>query len=137
MDRATFRKIDCILLHSRDLDAAVHFYRDSLGQSLVWRTDVAAGFALPDSDSELVVHSELSAETDIVVHDVPAAFERLMTAGASSVRAPFDIAIGKCAVVKDPFGNVLTILDQSKGKLTVDGDLTVLGVGKRKDLTSK
>ncbi len=36
------------------------------------------------------------------------------------VQAPFDIAIGRCAVVRDPFGNVLVVLDMSKGALHTD-----------------
>jgi lactoylglutathione lyase len=36
-------------------------------------------------------------------------------AGGEPVVAPFDIAIGRCARVRDPFGNELTLLDQSKG----------------------
>jgi lactoylglutathione lyase len=33
---------------------------------------------------------------------------------------PFDIQIGLCAVVSDPWQNVLVILDASKGPLQLD-----------------
>jgi catechol 2,3-dioxygenase-like lactoylglutathione lyase family enzyme len=120
MNQAVLRKIDCFLLNAPDLDAAIAFYQGRLGQRLIWRSDDAAGFEMPDGKAELVVHKRLAPETDLVVKSVAEAFDWLISAGASCIKSPFDIAIGKCAVVKDPFGNILTILDQSKGPLEVD-----------------
>jgi hypothetical protein len=57
------------------------------------------------------------------------AFGRLfLNAGGEAVERPFDIAIGRCARVRDPFGDVLVILDQSKGLLVTDADGRVTGV---------
>jgi len=120
MTEAVFRRIDCHLLNAPDLDAAIDFYQGRLGQTLIWRSDEAVGFRMPETDAELVVHTRLAPETDLLVRSVPDAISRLITAGASLIRGPFDIAIGKCAVLRDPFGNVLTILDQSKGPLKTD-----------------
>jgi len=39
---------------------------------------------------------------------------------------PFDIPIGRCAVVNDPWGNRLVLLDVGKGSLVTDGDGRVL-----------
>ena len=36
-------------------------------------------------------------------------------------------AIGKCAVVADPWGNTLVMLDMTKGRLTTDADGNVTG----------
>lgn len=36
-------------------------------------------------------------------------------------RHPFDIPVGRAAVVHDPFGNVLVLVDLSKGAYTVRG----------------
>jgi hypothetical protein len=33
---------------------------------------------------------------------------------------PFEIAIGRCAVVQDPWGNRLVVLDRSQGRLLTD-----------------
>ncbi len=33
---------------------------------------------------------------------------------------PFDIKIGRCVVVKDPWGNQLVLLDSTKGLLKTD-----------------
>ena len=123
-----FRKIDCHLLRVADLEAAIAFYRDKLGHRLLWRTEEAVGFALPETDAELVVHLNIGPETDIVVANVDAAYATFLNAGGESVQPPFDIAIGRCARIRDPFGNELTILDQSKGSLVTSPDGRVVGV---------
>src|SRR5215467_1802296 len=126
MTDAVFRKIDCLMLNAPDLDEAIDFYQKRLGQRLIWRSDEAAGFGMPDTDAELVVHKRLQSETDLLVENVTDAVERLVAAGATCIRPPFDIAIGRCAVLRDPFGNVLTILDQSKGPLKTDAAKNVI-----------
>ena len=74
MTSALFRKIDNHLLRVSDLDAAISFYRDKLGHQLLWRSDDSVGFALPETDAELVVHLNIGPETDIVVANVDAAY---------------------------------------------------------------
>ena len=128
MKQPLFRKLDNHLLRVSDLDAAISFYRDGLGHPLIWRDQEAAGFALPETDAELVVHLHIGPETDILVEDVNDAFAAFLSAGGEVVEPPFDIAIGKCARVRDPFGNVIVILDQSKGRLAVSADGQVIGV---------
>jgi lactoylglutathione lyase len=51
------------------------------------------------------------------VDDVTSAVEQLAARGCTVVVAPLDIRIGKCAVVTDPFGNTVSILDMTKGPL--------------------
>jgi lactoylglutathione lyase len=128
---ALFRKLDNLMLRVDDLDAAISFYRDGLNHPLIWRDDRAAAFALPETDAELVVHLNLGPETDILVHDVENAFAIFVKAGGQAVQAPFDIPIGKCARVRDPFGNVLVLLDQTKGKLRTDSSGKVIGIDPR------
>jgi lactoylglutathione lyase len=123
-----FRKLDNLLLRVADLDAAIAFYRDRLGHRVLWRSGEAVGFALPDTDAELVVHLHIGPETDVVVEDVDRAFALFLSAGGEAVEPPFDIAIGRCARVRDPFGNLLVILDNSKGRLATDADGRVIGV---------
>jgi len=126
-----FRKLDNLLLRVADLDAAIAFYRDRLGHRVLWRSDEAVGFALPDTDTELVVHLNIGPEADVLVQDVDQAFALFLGAGGESVQPPFDIAIGRCARVRDPFGNELTLLDQSKGRLATDREGRVIGVEPR------
>jgi lactoylglutathione lyase len=122
-----FRKIDCLSLPVRDLDAALAFYSESLGHELIWRTDEAAGLRLPNSEAELVLHTDdRPMETDIAVASVPDALDAFTAAGGKVIAGPFDIRIGLCAVVADPFDNVLVLLDTSKGLLRVDAEKRVI-----------
>jgi catechol 2,3-dioxygenase-like lactoylglutathione lyase family enzyme len=130
-NRPLFRKLDNHLLRVPDLDAAIAFYRDRLGHRLLWRSAEAVGFALPETDAELVVHLHVGPETDVVVDNVDEAFALFLNAGGEPVERPFDIAIGRCARVRDPFGNELVMLDQSKGRLVTDAEGRVTGVGRR------
>lgn len=123
-----FRKLDCLSLPVPDLDEALRFYRDELGHELIWRTGAAAGLRLPESDAELVLHTDARPmETDVAVASVPDAVDRFTAAGGTLLNGPFEIAIGRCAVVADPWGNVLVVLDDSKGTFVVDEDGRVVG----------
>jgi predicted enzyme related to lactoylglutathione lyase len=50
-----------------------------------------------------------------LVDDVPEAVAMGRRAGCAVRQAPFEVAIGRCAVLEDPFGNTLCLLDMSKG----------------------
>jgi lactoylglutathione lyase len=69
-----------------------------------------------------VLHNDPNIPKDIGVHylvdDVVAAVDELSTKGCIVVAPPFDIVIGKCAVIQDPFGTTLCILDMTKGART-------------------
>ncbi len=125
-----FRKVDCHSVPVADLDAALAFYRDGLGHELIWRDETAAGLRLPDTDAELVLHTEpRPIETDLLVDSVPAAVRRFVEAGGTVVAGPFEIRIGLCAVIEDPWQNRLVILDASKGPLRTDAEGNVIGEG--------
>jgi lactoylglutathione lyase len=127
-DKFLFMKIDCLRLPVRDLVEALEFYRDKLGHEMIWRTETAAGLRLPDSNAELVLQTERpEMETDLSVESVEVAVERFVAAGGRVLSGPFDIQIGKCAVVADPFGNVLVMLHASKGLLVTDAEGDVIG----------
>jgi lactoylglutathione lyase len=128
MPEPLFQKIDCVSLRVLDLDAGLAFYSETLGHELIWRSDTAAGLRLPESNAELVLHAEdRPMETDLAVASVTEAVERFTGAGGRVVAGPFDIAIGLCAVVADPWNNVLVLLDTSKGLLRVDENKNVVG----------
>jgi len=123
-----FRKVDCLSLPVPDLDHGLEFYQ-RLGHQLIWRSPTRIGLRLPDSDAELVLQVEHpDVETDLVVGAVGSAVQRFLDAGGRVVVPPFDIAIGLCAVVVDPWGNRLVMLDTSKGFLATDEAGNVTGV---------
>ena len=129
-DGGLFKKIDCHSIPVADLDAALIFYRDGLGHELIWRDDSAAGLRLPDSDAELVLHiDERPIETDLLVASVPAAIARFVEAGGKVIAQPFEIRIGLCAVIEDPWQNRLVILDASKGLLRTDAEGKIIESG--------
>ena len=122
------RKVDCIRLYVPDLEAGLSYYRDRLGHELIWRTENQVGLRMPDSDAEIVLHTDpQEPEIDMRVDSADAAAGRVAEAGGRIVVPPFDIQIGRCVVVQDPWGNQLVLLDTSKGLLVTDEDGNVVG----------
>lgn len=123
-----FSKVDCIRLYVPDLESGLSFYRDRLGHELIWRTGQAAGLRMPGSEAEIVIQTEdEQQEVDITVRSADEAARRFADAGGTVVVAPFDIQIGLCTVVRDPWGNQLVLLDMSKGALATDENGNVIG----------
>ena len=122
------RKVDCAQIQVPNLDAGLAFYRDQLGHQIIWRTERAAGLRLPDTDAEIVLQIERPGiEINLLVDSVDAAVARIVAAGGTVVVPPFDIQIGRCVVVCDPWGTQLIMLDTSKGLLATDADGNVIG----------
>lgn len=122
------RKVDAVVMAVSDVDEGLAFYRDALGHALIWRTPTAAGLRMAESDTELVLQTERSSqETDILVTSVDEAVEQIVAIGGSLLVEPFDIAVGRCAVAADPWGNQLVLLDMSKGRLVTDQTGRVIG----------
>jgi len=125
---ALFRKVDCIRLYVPNLEAGLAFYREQLGHELIWRTATAAGLRLPDSDAELVLQSEdQRQEVDLLVDSADEAAKIVEQAGGKLIIPPFDIQVGRCVVLEDPWGNPLVLLDTSKGLLKTDEEGNVIG----------
>jgi lactoylglutathione lyase len=125
-----FKNIDCISVKVDDLERAITFYSEKLGHALLWKTQTSAGLGFPDGKSELVLHTEQRPPgTDLLVESVPDAIKQFIEAGGKLVFGPIDIPVGLFAIVSDPWGNQLTMLDLSKGVYQVDKDKNVIGVG--------
>ena len=123
-----FRKLDCYSLPVENLDLAITFY-GALGHQLIWREGThAAGLRLPDSDAEIVLHTDnRPIETYFLVQSVPKAIERIINAGGKLVTEPLEIQVGLYAMLRDPWNNPLVILDFSKGILETDSQGYVIG----------
>ncbi|HSL29688.1 MAG TPA: VOC family protein [Anaerolineales bacterium] len=122
------RKVDCVRLYVPDLEAGLSFYRDLLGHTLIWRTETAAGLKLPETDAELVIQTEeRKQEVDFLVDSADEAAAQIERAGGKVRVSPFDIQIGRCVVVEDPWGNPLVLLDTSKGLFKTDANGNVIG----------
>lgn len=124
-----FKKVDCIRIQVPDIGQALAFYKEKLGMELIWKKGQdEAGLKLIDSDSELVlVKEELEQpEVDLTVESVLRSIELFVDAGGKVLVDPFEIAIGKCSVIEDPWKNKFVILDNSKGFLRVDENKNVI-----------
>lgn len=124
------RKVDAVTVPVPDLETGLAFYRDALGHPLLWRDDARgqAGLGLPEQDAELVLTTVQALEPDWLVDSADDAAARIVAAGGSMLAAPIDIPVGRLAVVADPFGNRLVVLDLSRGRYETDGDGRVTGV---------
>jgi predicted enzyme related to lactoylglutathione lyase len=101
-----------------DLAAAAEFYTRVFGLRPLWHDETSLGLGLAETDAEIVLHTmDLPADRSVhyLVDDVPSAVAIAQRAGCVVREAPFDIAIGMCAVLADPFGNTVCLLDMSKG----------------------
>jgi lactoylglutathione lyase len=128
-----FQKVDCVRLRVPNLEEGLRFYQGNLGHELHWRRgDTEAGLRMPESETELVLFTDPvdslvgSPEVDLLVQSTDIAAGRLTDLGGRMVREPFDIPVGRCAVVEDPFGNRLVLLDLSKGILKTDAGRNVI-----------
>ena len=117
MTNGLLQRVDAIQVPVPSLDEGLRFYAESLGHRLKWRNDSVgqAGLELPDGDSELVLTTTRPYEPNWLVDDVPAALATFTEAGGMVTAGPFEIPVGRVAVVQDPFGNSLVLVDLSKG----------------------
>ncbi len=125
-----FQKVDAVTIPVPDLDAGLRFYCDALGHELRWRNNATgqAGLGLPGSDTEIVLSTRERYEPDWLVASADEAAAVVTAAGGRVVTEPFDIPVGRVAVVADPFGNPLVLLDLSKGCYVTDATGNVTAV---------
>jgi predicted enzyme related to lactoylglutathione lyase len=123
---ALFRKVDAVSVPVADLDAGLAFYRDALGHELLWRNDELgqAALRLPETDAELVLTTNQAYEPNDSADEAAAT----IVAAGGALLDTFDIPVGRVAVVTDPFGNRLVLVDLSKGLYTTGEDGAVTGV---------
>ena len=123
--------VDSVTLPVPDLDTGLAFYRDRLGHPLLWCNDELgqAGLGLATPGTELVLSTRHPYAPTWLVASADEAASAVVTAGGRLVADPSDITVGRLAVVADVFGNVLVLVDLSKGRYTTDPDRGVTGVG--------
>ena len=124
------RKVDAITVRVPSLDEGLAFYRDLLGHLVLWRNDATGqvGLSVSDSDTELVLTTEHGYEPNWLVSSVDEATETFRRSGGRVLADPVDIAVGRLAVVADPFGNRIVLVDLSKGRYDTGEDGAVVGV---------
>ncbi len=115
-----FKKIDCVMIRVDDVASAEKFYAEVFGLKLRWREAGAVGMSMPETDAEIVLHNNPEIPNRVEVHylvdDVVAAVRSYGEKGCRVLVPPFDVLIGKCAVIQDPFGTAICLLDLTSGK---------------------
>ncbi|HTR60713.1 MAG TPA: VOC family protein [Candidatus Binataceae bacterium] len=118
---AILRKIDCVMIKVDDLEAAARFYEETLGLAPRWSTTHSVALGMPESEAEIVLHDDPQIPRECGVHylvdNVKEAVAKLSVQGCEIVVPPFEVQIGLCAVARDPFGNLLNLIDMSKGPI--------------------
>lgn len=109
------RSVDAITIPVPGLDEGLAFYQERLGHQLLWRNDAVgqAGLGLPDSDVEVVLTTRQEMEPNWLVERMDSAMQELVEAGARVAAEPATIPLGRVAVVFDPFGNPLVLVELS------------------------
>jgi catechol 2,3-dioxygenase-like lactoylglutathione lyase family enzyme len=110
------QRVDRILLRVPQLESAVRYYKDVLGLTLIRHQPTLASFRLDAGETELVLHcdADLPAEaTYFLVEDVRDLYRRRESLKLKFTAPPAAVSRGYRAAVKDPFGNVLLLLDRT------------------------
>src|SRR5207302_5985571 len=105
-----------VLLRVPSLPAAVAYYRDVLKLALVRQDARLASFRVGAEGTELILHADADLPAEAVyylVDDVRDLYNRRDALRLKFASPPQQVSRGYRAAVKDPFGNVLQILDRS------------------------
>ncbi len=113
------RKIDAVLLRVRDLEETARFYTEVMGLKRGWTDNEhqMIGLLFPDNDTELVLHRDTKLADPNVsyqVKDVLGFVDQYKAKGYNVLVEPFDIRCGKCAILQDPEGHSIEIMDITK-----------------------
>jgi lactoylglutathione lyase len=115
-----FKKIDCVMIRVDDVAAAEKFYSEVFGLKPLWREARSVGMRLAETDAEIVLHNNADIPNKVEVHylvsDVVMAVKTYAGKGCRVLVQPFEVLIGRCAVIQDPFGTTICLLDQTSGK---------------------
>jgi catechol 2,3-dioxygenase-like lactoylglutathione lyase family enzyme len=118
-----FRKLDCVCIHTTDLEKSLQFYTQ-MGLREAWRLErtteagvpwTLVGFDFPESGSSQLVastHPERRlTDVEILVDDVQAAYKSLSANPEIRwIAEPFAIESGHVAVMIAPDGNDFVLI---------------------------
>jgi catechol 2,3-dioxygenase-like lactoylglutathione lyase family enzyme len=109
------KKIDNIMFRVKDLDKSAEFYQKELGMKKAWedKKEKMAGFIFPESDSEIVIHTNPkipNPDINFLVKDV----NEFVKSFKGKILMRMDVRSGKLAVLEDLDGNKIPIVDLTK-----------------------
>jgi len=112
------KQVDRILIRVPSVEGAVRYYRDTLGMTLIRHDQRLASFKMGDSAAELVLHAdpELPDQaTYFLVESVRSLYAKRDALKLRFSSPPQAVSRGFRATAKDPFGNILLLIDRSAG----------------------
>lgn len=110
------QRVDRILLRVPQIPAAVSYYRDVLGVSVIKEGPHLATLKMPGDGAELVLHTDPNLPEQgayFLVDDVRDAYKRRAELKFTFLSPPAKVARGFTATVRDPFGQILLLLDRT------------------------
>lgn len=128
VEKTLFRNVDCVSFYIDDIEDGILFYSKQLGLQLLWRTANACGLGMREGHTEVLLVTERNPVVQFRVDSVEAALPHFLASGGILECGPFDIDIGKCAVVKDKWANTYCLLDMTKGAYQTDEYGNVIGL---------
>jgi len=116
---SALKKIDSIMFRVKDLAMSAKFYVEELGMKQVWQDDEnnMIGLIFPESDSEIVLHSNKeipSPDFSFLVDNVEVFVKDFIGKGYKLVNRPIHVRSGKFTTLSDLDGNLIPIIDLTK-----------------------
>lgn len=110
------QRVDRLLYRVDSVPAATRYWHESLGLHVVHQTAKLAVLRFPEGGVEVVLHSDPdlpAAAVYFLVENVRDVYERRGELQLSFVSPPIQSNRGFRAVARDPFGNVLLLIDRT------------------------
>jgi catechol 2,3-dioxygenase-like lactoylglutathione lyase family enzyme len=107
------------MLRVPNVGAAVKFYCDVMGMTLLKEQKGVAALRFAQGEGEMVLHNDPdlpAGEVYYLVQDVRALFERRAELKLNFLQPPKVAGRGYRAAIRDPYGNVMIIVDRSSGR---------------------
>ena len=113
------KKIDAVLLKVNDLEKTAKYYTEVMGLKRGWtdKKNQMIGLIFPGNDTELVLHRDGNLPDPNVSYQVDDVIEFIAyykQQGYKVLVEPFDIRCGRCAILQDPEGHSVEIMDITK-----------------------
>lgn len=112
------------------MEKEIFYYTHKIGLKLIWKTQDSYGLGMNHDITEVVLSTERIPSIQFKVDSVEEVLPKILSTGGKVISAPFDINIGHCAVIVDPWDNSYCILDMTNGTYQVDKNGNVIGIKK-------
>lgn len=112
------------------LPSAVRYYTQTMGLSIVHQSPRVVTLKFPADQAELVLHDDPALPDEAIyflVEDVRETYARRQELNLTFTGPPTQTARGYWAVVKDPFGNTLLLIDRTHHTAAVAEDARAAG----------